>query len=302
MKERKISSSLMVQQRIMRKEVKYNMKDGQSIRKWSGYWLITIFGILLTLLMAPMTVLAVDCAAPSAVDDYDQDGFSDELECLGITLYGGDIVPGALDAVPRAERLDPESKDLFVILAPATPSNIPTNPLEYLIAPEADGGLPVVMHIIASEQADPTRRVSPASSQRAVKVTEDLDISNMDVLGIANYGTPNGLDLATVYTERIKEHVNSVCSGASTCNDVDEVTIGASAVIDKYIKHTIAHEVAHNTVLTNEYNDRFGGYHYKTGSNTVLDQSVKYISRKGVVTWYIGSKFVPADQTAVRLY
>ena len=290
-------------QKTIGKEVNKNMKDRKNI-EWRGYWLITmILAIALTMLMTPMPALAVDCTAPTTAD-FDMDGFTDQQECANLMLYDGvTIIPGALQAaVPRGERLDPNSKDVFVILALASTSNVPANPLQYVIAPQAAGGLPVITHVLVPGQADVTRMVSPSATQKALKIAENLDTSATDVLGIANYGTPNGLDLATIYTARIKAHVNSVCTASITsCNDADGITIGAANVIDKYIRHTIAHEVAHNMVLTDTYNDRFGGYHYKSGTNTVLDQSVYYTSKSGKVTWYIGSSFTPADQAVVRL-
>lgn len=287
-------------QKTIQKEVIYNMKDRKNITQW----MMTILIVAITMLMTQMPALAVDCTAPSAVEDYDLDGFTDQQECANLMLYDGVTnIPGALQvAVPRAERLDPNSKDVFVILALAPTSNVPTNPLQYVIAPQAEGGLPVATHMLLPGQADGARTVSPSSTQKAVKITENLDTSATDVLGIANYGTPNGLDLATVYTARIINHVNSVCSASITsCNDVDGLAIGAVNVINKYIKHTIAHEVAHNMVLTNTYNERFGGYHYKSGTNTLLDQSVYYTSKSGKVTWYIGNRYTSADQAALKL-
>jgi hypothetical protein len=304
MKERKISSSLIVQenQRIMRKEVKYNMKDRQCIRQWSGYWLITILGILITLLITPLPALAVDCTAPDPAADADMDGFTDLEECVGLSLFDGTAVPGALDPVPRQDRLDPESKDLFVIWVPATPTNVPVFPTEFVNAPFADGGLALVTHIITPDQAPSDRLIG--ETQKAIRITENLDVSNSDTLAIANYGTPNDLDFATIYTQRIIEHVNSVCALATDdldCKDIDGVTIGSAALIEKYTKHTIAHEMGHLMSLTSEYNSRFGGYHYKTGTNVELDQSVKYVAKRGNVTFYIGSAFTNADQADMRL-
>jgi hypothetical protein len=53
--------------------------------------------------------------------------------------------------------------------------------------------------------------------------------------------------------------------------------------------------------LTTDYNRRFGGYHYKTGTGVELDQSVYYLERKGKITFYIGSTFTNADQTGLKL-
>jgi hypothetical protein len=289
-------------QKTTGKEVIRNMKDRKNI-VWRGYWLITmILAIALTMLMTPMPALAVDCTAPTTAD-FDMDGFTDSEECAGLALFDSTAFPGALQmAVPREERLDPNSKDLFVIWAPATPSNIPVFPLEFISASNAAGGLGLATHVITPAQAQSTRYIN--ATQKAIRITENLEPGTSDTLGVANYGTPNDLDFATIYTQRIKEHVNSVCSQAasnSDCKDIDGVTIGAEALSNKYIKHTIAHEMGHLMSLTPAYTDRFGGYHYKTGTGVELDQSVYYTAKSGKVTFYIGSKFTNADQTGLKL-
>ncbi len=145
----------------------------------------------------------------------------------------------------------------------------------------------------------------PGITTEGVKITEDLDMTYTGCPWLCQLWDTEWSGLsATVYTARIIGHVNSVCSPAVSdgdCKDADGVTIGRAAVINKYIKHTIAHEVGHNMVLTDTYNKRFGGYHYKTGSATVLDQSVYYTNKNDKVTWYIGSAFTPADQAVLQL-
>jgi hypothetical protein len=262
---------------------------------------MAMFSLATVMLIAQPQAYAVTCPTLNSTD-FDLDGYTDQQECEGLALMDSSPVPGAMSGALRTERLDPNSKDLFVIWAPAIPSNIPAFPLEFINASTAAGGLGLVTHVITPAQAPSTRYIN--ATQKAIRITENLDPGTSDTLGVANYGTPNDLDFATIYTARITEHVNSVCSQASSnlnCKDIDGVTIGAEALIDKYIKHTIAHEMGHLMSLTTDYNSRFGGYHYRTGTGVELDQSVYYISKSGKVTFYIGSTFTNADQTGLKL-
>jgi hypothetical protein len=201
---------------------------------------------------------------------------------------------------------NPEVPDLFVILVYATDlglpdTNIPPNPLEFVSDSIAAGGLGVVTHLIPSGEANPDRFVSPDSPQKAVRITEDLHPEGV-ILGYANQGTPNGLDDAIIYTEHIKDHVITTCAeGYVYCIDPASSASGPDEIIPVYIKHTIAHEIGHMTMLAVDYNRRFGGYHYKAGSEVVLEQAVKYTSKKGKVTFYISTEYAEPSQLGVQL-
>ncbi len=130
-------------------------------------------------------------------------------------------------------------------------------------------------------------------------ISENLDVSNLDVLGFANYGTPNGLDYSTIYTQRIINFIDDVCASASQCQD--STGVERPELYAKYINHTIAHEAGHLMQLTSSYNSRFGGYHYKSGTGVILDQSIKYTNKGGKVTWYIGTGYTSADRADVTL-
>lgn len=238
---------------------------------------------------------AVTCPTTSTAD-FDGDGFTDKQECDGIPLPNtspDNFFPGKNSGLLRAVRLDPDTKDLFVILVPASQNSLfPDNPLEYVVAPQVQGGLGITAHIINMVQAynPSTRVVTSVSSQKAVKVTENLDATSGNIiLGMASCGTPMGLDLATIYTQRIVNHVTSVL-GASNTNLQNQITT--------YIKHTIAHEVGHMLgPLAPKYVDTFGGNHYKTGTKVVMDQSVYYKD----TTFSIGTIFADADKTKIKL-
>jgi hypothetical protein len=264
------------------------------MRKIQGMKLRILFGLMavaaLVLVTPPIQVWAQDA---------DNDGFTDAQEKPpGIYLWGdGSPFPSCVGTgLPRDSCLDPASKDLFVIVVPAASTLIPANPLEFVSRDQTSGGLGIATHEIAQGQAGPDREI--AGTQKAVRISESLDTSNDIILGISQYGTPNGPDLATVYTQRIKNHIMSVCGssfGTSKC--ADNTGVSSQDLIDKYIKHTIAHEAAHMLTLTTTYNDRLGGHHYKTGTNVILDQSVYY---KGT-TFYIGTTFTSADKSGAAL-
>jgi hypothetical protein len=233
----------------------------------------------------------------SAVDT-DGDGFTDAEETAGITLVDGNSDP-TITVPPcaftpgedRNSCLDPSTQDLFVILVPDTNGSLlPADPLLFVHRPKVSGGLGLATHIISADQAPSTRYVTP--NQKAVRVTENLNEDPGEViLGIANQGTPMGLDRATVYTKRIFNHVNDVYGDPAAV---------PSGFIDDFIRHTIAHEVGHMTNLAIEYNRRFGGYHYKTGSEVMMEQSVSYTTKKGV-SFNLSTEFSVPSQEGVQL-
>ena len=105
--------------------------------------------------------------------DTDCDGFSDASESSGIVTLGSDpqtFPPcvGGEGPAARALCVDPNSPDLFVILARAGPTEIPTNPLEFVSAPVSDGGLGIVTHELTPDQAAGDRQVTSVSPQKAV--------------------------------------------------------------------------------------------------------------------------------------
>lgn len=271
------------------KEVINSMKRKMTI-------LMLFIMLVITVLVAQTPAYAVvNCAAATSADA-DSDGYTDIEECAGLTLLDGTVVPNCGAGTGPVGCLNPDAKDLFVIIVPATPSSLlPSNPLAYLSA------LGITTHTITVAQAGTDRSIT--SSQKAVKVTESLDTSET-ILGIANYGTPNGLDLATIFTARIKNFVTSKCTaaGITTCKEYYTGLTVMDDIINHYMKNTIAHEIGHITSLTSTYNSRFGGYHYKTGSGVVMEQSCEYTSKVSTVTFYIPSVYASSDPAAAKLY
>ncbi len=296
------------------KEAIFTMKKvkGSKSRTYQVLILISTFALATLLIQGPAygaVTCPSDSTSPAAQalrnSDSDGDGFSDYDECYGITLMNQSPFYGKLEGIstgrPRGQYLDPDTKDLFVVLVKATDlglnyTNITQpDPLEYVSRTLAQGGLAITTHQIGLAQATLDRFVTSTSAQKAVRVTESLDMSDPNLFGDSDgCGIPNFLDNARVFTESIKNRVNSVYQSAG-------VTV-PQGLIDTYIKHTIAHEIAHALgPLAPTYNARFGGYHYKTGTNVEMDQSVYYTSKGSTVNFYIGTTYTSADQSAIKL-
>jgi hypothetical protein len=249
---------------------------------------------------------------PDTMTDSDGDGFTDYEECCGIALANGSHFNGFKEG---GDCLDPNNRDLFVILIPAAQnSKIPSNEFMYASA------LPIRIHSITPDKATSNpddytldRIVSPNSAltpqQKAVRLTEDLTpydpTKPLLPLGISGEGTPNSRDNATIYTERTDGLVRHVYT-----NNNIAFPDNLQDIIDTYIRHVIAHELGHMIrplapVIQADYVS-FGGYHYKSGTtynkeNVILDQYVKYTVKGGNVTFYIGTIYTPADIAGIIL-
>lgn len=258
--------------------------------------------------------------------DYDGDGYTNSEECYGISAFYNKSTsfPGfdQSDVLPsRNDYLDPMTPDLFVILRPATEfgatySLIPSDALEFVDLDISAGGLGVATHQVEQADVDPTRLIT--INQAAIRITEihlspftNCTYGGEVVVGNAEYGTPNGLDRGEIFTQRIVDFIDSLCKDATICEDVGG-TSGSTAcgspgvtppdALDNlYIKQSIAHEIGHmlQLVRPEDYNKRFNGYHYKSGSQVIMEQSVTITSRKGKVTFYISNDYSPASQGAV---
>jgi hypothetical protein len=247
---------------------------------------------VVALALIPAQARAVDCTAPSPQADFDNDGVTDEEECLGLSTAEGAALdfPSCVDTgLERADCLDPATQDLFAILVQAEASNFPDNPLEFVSKPLADGGLGLTTHEVSLDD----RNITP--SQKAVRITESLISDCGNVLGFANLGLT--FDEATIYTDRILCFVSEVYSdaGATAPADIED------SVINPIIRWVIAHEVGHVLQLSPEYNSRFGGNHFRSGSRVIMEQIFKYSTKKNTVTFSIADEFSSASQDAAAL-
>ena len=270
---------------------------------------------------------AVDCTsflASNPTDpgtDFDNDGFTNFQECTRITLAdASDVlscVASPTNPNPPAVRtacLDPNTKDLFIIYAPfvqVPPDTrtsllpVPFNPFgpvtAYGVTFNGLTALGVTVHQITPAQAGADRAVT--TGQKAVRVAESLD-ANGTVLGYCQWGTPNGLDGCTIYTQRIKNFITSTCgTNAIFRANGDPEPGGVDAVFLAYTIHTFLHETGHTTGgNTGIYNSSYGGYHYKAGANTLMEQYVTYSAKGGKCKFNISTGWnTTLDPSTIRL-
>jgi len=290
------------------------MKKRQKI-EFSAGWIVLVAAFLM-LAMLPMEVEAVVCPTPSTAD-FDGDGFTDAQECAGITLNLGTaaavtIPTCAPTPANRSACMDPNSKDVFVIMVPASGTLIPADPYKFITAAQSAGGLGITVHEITAAQAATDRKVTKQNSdgtagsnpwpQLAARIQESKNVTAGETaLGSCNQGII--LDLCTVFTQRIVNFVNSVCVAGTTCVDgLDAGITGNAAVITHYIRHTIAHELGgHGFKLAPDYNASFGGNHNQAGSKVMMEQNVTYSKKGTKVTWYISTAYTSTDKAAARL-
>ena len=275
------------------------------------------FALAITLVVGGALLLLPDhshaqVVCPStSTNDFDADGLLDLEECNGITLLDNAVVTGLLQCPAGANRnscLDPNSKDVFVILVKPNGSVIDSimsqqDPLEILKGTGVNGTkLSIGIHGITAGQArmtdDPVTDRLVTSTQKAIRISESLNTDDITT-GICNQGTPMGEDGCVVYTQRIVNFVTSKCSGSCYIGASGPLPI--NTVISTFIKNTIAHEASHSMALTATYNNRFGGNHYQTGTNVVMDQSVYYTTKGTKTTFFIPGAYANADPSAVKL-
>lgn len=233
----------------------------------------------------------VTCPTTSTADS-DGDGFTDAQECTGITLADGSLFPSCVAStlISRANCLDPNTKDIFVVVVPATPTSLlpsgfnPFGKVTFFgINFSGFSALGVTAHQITAAQAAVDRTVTTVTGQKAARVAESLDTSST-LLGLCNWGTPDALDGCVVYTQRIINLINSACNSAG------DTTTDRTAVFNAYTTHTFLHEVGHSLGgLSTTYNSRYGGYHYASGSGLIMEQSETYSTKGGKCTWNISS-------------
>ena len=240
------------------------------------------------------------CPAPGT--DNDGDGFDDALECLGIPLVSGTVV-----------RTDNTTRDVFVIVSLASNSLIqqvfgtapfnPFAPASYVgsgINVSFNGLVPLGVNAHVLSDADISANVdrivdsSGVSLQKAVRIAESLD-TNGTILGNCQWGTPDGLDGCVVYSQRIKNFIDTTCPGNTAAD--------RAFMFQAYVTQSFLHETGHSLGgLAPTYNSRTGGYHYKSGSGFVMDQSVSYSAKNGTCTWFVSSGWnLSADPQSVRL-
>lgn len=252
--------------------------------------------------------------------DSDGDGFFDDIECQptglpmkaglevevldsdGIVVLSGNL-PSCFGVANPDRRfcMSPAQEDLFVIAVPANPSQLPEGPFETLAQPVSEGGLGIHVHLLTETGSPGDRVVSDTSPQKALRITEDLD-PNGDKLGQANYGTPNNIDRATIWTVRIANFIAATCSSDALCV-TDTGAQGFVEVAEALSRWVIEHEGGHLFKLSRDYNKRFGGFHLKAGTDSIMAQFVAFNTHKktGLTTFFIPTTFDAQSQADVQL-
>jgi hypothetical protein len=279
------------------------------------------------LVAVTLAVALLPPPALAAANDSDADGIPDDLELTeGVALPPGAAVP-ARTFLPcqagddRTQCVAVGAMDLFVIFRKATSSSwISSDPLvlmNLVTRSNAESGLNISLHVIEESWAGSDREIlcdafdvpyCIAPVQKALRITE-VTTTPQPVLGYCPQGTPMGLDDATVYTGAIADFVHSVCSGKNCQAYVGEqvpanLVTGEDDVIAKYIEYVTIHEIGHTIALSLNYERRFGGYHYKTGTNFIMDQSIVYKEQKNsnTITFYFPHQYSGESQTGLRLH
>ena len=274
-------------------------------------------GALASVPLSADAAAAVNCGNARADRDADGDGISDAVECATSTVTAGTVkIPFSVctAGTSRATCLDPNSKDLFVILVRAANSTIPTNPFEFVTNPTSGAttgvGLGITVHEIANENAI----ISSGSDDRvvfaaganfpatyAVRVTENTaDLSTGAILGQATNGTPTTTGKVVVWPVRILQHVNEVRAAAG----LRAVAATDNSVV-RYIKQVIAHEMGH--VMGPMANvdaataSLYGGKHYAPTPGLIMSQYVTTDEILNLNNVTFPDDFTSGDQSALRL-
>jgi hypothetical protein len=258
---------------------------------------------LLVLGVSTAAVAQVPNLCPGGSADWDLDGLSDASECAGIALAPGlQLQANAATFVPncgasgalRSLCVDPASRDVFVIDQPAPGHPLPSGSFEALL------GLGMTQHTLVRTTAGTDRTVTGASTQKSIQVVTDPD-SVSGVLGRANWGTPNNLDGATVYPNRVTNYVNGLCPASKTCKTHTGLQAGPAAIAPVLTRWVANHEAGHTLALTSVYDDRYGGYHEPAGALTVMEQTTKVVDKRGQVTFYIADTFSSASVSSAAV-
>jgi hypothetical protein len=279
---------------------------------------LLLVGVLVSLPLYADAAAAVNCGNASPTRDADGDGISDAVECnaTGVLTAGS---PGARFPVCAAGTsspscLNPNSKDLFVIVVRAANSTVPTNPFEFVSNATTGGltgtGLGLNIHEIANNNAiisggTDDRLVFPASGSfpatYAVRVTENTaDLSTGAILGQATNGTPATTGRIVVWPVRILQHVNEVRAAAGLA----AVTATHASVV-KYIKQVIAHEMGHvmgpmaNVDATTA--SLYGGKHYAPTPGLIMSQYVTTDEILNLNNVTFPDDFTSGDLSALKL-
>ena len=221
--------------------------------------------------------------------DNDLDGFTNQEECEGLvageTTYDNHIVylsiPGRNSGVLRENRLDPESKDLFLGVIPLLDGSLLSGTRERLAAGSLSANLPkydeagsitghlgIYTHLLTESQlkALPATREIIAGRQKWLRVTESKDLSGKFGSSVDTNAPPDGKDDIKIFTYFIRQFVNDVFA-----DGVDH-----PEVWEDINDQVFCHEAfGHGIKVYPEYNARYDGYHLRPGTGFMMEEAMK---------------------------
>jgi len=253
-------------------------------------------------------------AATWGTDDCDEDGLTDQQECVGINLAGSargfNGYNGTLDS-SSTEKMDPSKADLFFFVTNMQGVSIKNTNSALDIALNHDpanaltvysSGLAVRTHLIEVADVSGDRLVT--ATQKAVWIRENPSLTEEGTyLGSTPESRPTSLNVSSkVYSNKIVADVNKNCPPGKACsvkgtNPLITNSNGANnlPIINHYIKQVVSHEVGHGSMLAPTTAASY--YHYSK-SGTVMDPNATF--SRGVYT--IPAGFDPTkDKPAVKL-
>jgi hypothetical protein len=173
----------------------------------------------------------------------------------------------------------------------------------------------------ADRQINAYRRFG-ASIQRGLRLTECLDNAATSPLGSGRWGSPNGLDEAVLYTQRVVDYIKGTIGSRgptlwySTFSNgawipltnvkPDGTAIGtavdANYVISKAVQYYLAMEIGHTIKLTPTFSSKTT-YHFAAGTGDALDQAMRTVTSGSPsgIKFYIPSVYGNTDRGSVQL-
>lgn len=168
---------------------------------------------------------------------------------------------------------------------------------------------------------------STSAAQKVVRIIESLDVSKTTPIGSSSWGSPNNLNEAIIYTQRIVNHINntaptnetrihyathngtgwdayvSTFTGASGASQ----SITRNYIISKMMQFVFAHEAGgHDTKLTASASVL--GFHDATGTGAMLDSQVQIITTESAnppnppgIKFRIPSRFLSGHLSGIQV-
>ena len=279
-------------------------------------WAIGIVvGGLLLVVGVPASA-QVDCGTLTAAEadmDGDGDGLTNGGECgvigpvgVDLTLWNTTTIAQCDfndDNMVRHNCVDVNSRDAWVFLLHLGAESLVAtiaNPFEFA---ETTG---ITVHVFSTDDSTllpgdrviaPGDQPPSGSPQKGVKITENGDPSN--IFGVANWGTPQGIDDAFIFSHAIQAFVSENCPN-NNCTDTVSGSTGAAAITTRYLRRTLSHELLHDWGAEEFYDSKVDGYHAAASRKTgPLLMEPFVVVKRG--KFKIGTVVEESSQAAVRL-